>query len=74
MRLSVKLSINSLLIILIFSGTITTLLVALSSTRHSYEEIINKDIRIAEHARELEILMLTARRNEKDFLLRFDET
>ncbi|MBN2657433.1 MAG: methyl-accepting chemotaxis protein [Spirochaetales bacterium] len=72
MKLSAKLTLYAFVIVLVFSGTLALLLISLSNTDHMYRQIIEKELGISQHAREIAIAMLSARRSEKDFLLRLD--
>ena len=67
MKLSTKLS-----LIVLFSATVGILLFALNYTNTSYYHIIEEDIQIANHSKNISVFMLNARRSEKDFLLRLD--
>ena len=45
----------------------------LGSTTGNFKGLMQEEIAIANHASEIEALMLQCRRNEKDFLMRLDK-
>ncbi len=72
MKLSKKLIVITIVITILFISIMVILLSALNRTNHDYQHIIEKDVQISFHSKNISILMLNARRAEKDFLLRLD--
>lgn len=74
MKLSAKVTLNAFIIVSIFVITLAILLNSLTLTDHDYRQIIENEIAISEHAHIIAVKMLSARRGEKDFLLRLNES
>lgn len=60
-------------VLLLVSLTIIYSVYATSKMTSRYQQILDQELVVREYLRELEIELLTARRNEKDFILRKDE-
>ena len=72
MKLSVKLGLILAFISVVFLISVGILYNVLSKTDDNYKGLIEHEVDIALSAKNIEIMMLNARRSEKDFLLRKD--
>ena len=67
-----KTLVSSLLTFALFTIILTTLLSSLQDSNETYSRLINHEVEMNQKTKDIQSLMLQSRRNEKDFLLRFD--
>ncbi len=72
MKIAAKLAVGFGVVVVLLGLALIIYHVIGKTTRTSFERLIHEDEEIANLAGEVEALMLTCRRNEKDFLLRKD--
>jgi len=72
LRMAAKMGVTFGLVGLLFASVIGVFEYTLYKTQAGYDQVINEEEQMKTHAFNLDIIMLQARRSEKDFLLRFD--
>ena len=74
MKLSTKLIASFGIVLILLVATIGIYQYALTFTTTGFKDLLRTEVAIANHAAEVENLMLQSRRHEKDFLLRKDKS
>ena len=72
LKLSHKLIGGFGIVLILLTGIVGLYQYTIKTTTGNFQSLIEIDLAIANHASQVESLMLQCRRNEKDFLLRID--